>query len=263
MWAHPGRVWSHPDRVRMERPQQNGDGLDPVDSRLAIQSAVARVLSQATTVAEATREMLDSIGETLGWRVGAVWEVDSLDERIRCTEIWHAPGARAEAFERVTRQTAFEHGVGLPGRVWAAAEPVWIPDVTRDPNFPRAAAARECGVHGGFGFPIRSTRGVVGVIEFFTDTIAEPDRHLRDTMATIGYQLGQHIERIRAEEAVRASEARKAAMLEASLDSIVSMDHAGRVIEFNAAAEQTFGYSSDEAIGREMAELIIPPGLRD
>jgi PAS domain S-box-containing protein len=59
------------------------------------------------------------------------------------------------------------------------------------------------------------------------------------------------------------SEARKAGVLEAALDCIISMDHAGRVVDFNAAAERTFGYSRSEIVGREMADLIIPPGLRE
>ena len=67
----------------------------------------------------------------------------------------------------------------------------------------------------------------------------------------------------RIEDAVRESEARKAAVVQASLDAIVTMDAEGRVVEFNPAAERTFGYKADEAIGREMAELIVPPDLRE
>jgi PAS domain S-box-containing protein len=51
-------------------------------------------------------------------------------------------------------------------------------------------------------------------------------------------------------------------MLEAALDAVVSMNHDGRVIGWNRAAEMIFGYSADEAVGREMAELIVPPALR-
>jgi PAS domain S-box-containing protein len=65
------------------------------------------------------------------------------------------------------------------------------------------------------------------------------------------------------EAALRESEARKGAILAAALDSILSIDEAGRVIEFNPAAESTFGYKRDEALGQEMAQLIIPPSLRD
>jgi PAS domain S-box-containing protein len=244
-------------------PPNPREGRRAEDSRLAVQSAVARALSEATGVAGAARGVLGSIGGTLGWRLGAVWEVEPDGRRIRCAESWHAPGAGAAAFEDASREVAFEPGVGLPGRVWSNAEPAWIRDVTHDPNFPRARVAAESGVRGGFAFPIRSRRGVIGVVEFFTEEVAEPDQYLLDLMTTIGHQLGMQMERTRAEEAVRQSEARKTAMLEASLDCIVSMDHRGRVVEFNAAAERTFGYSAGEAVGREMAELIIPPSLRE
>lgn len=60
-----------------------------------------------------------------------------------------------------------------------------------------------------------------------------------------------------------ASKARKAGMLEASLDPIITIDHLGRILEFNPAAERTFGYREDEVVGREMAGLLIPDHLRD
>ena len=62
---------------------------------------------------------------------------------------------------------------------------------------------------------------------------------------------------------VRESEARKSAMLEVALDCIITSDHEGRIIDWNPAAERTFGYSRSEALGRQMAELIIPPSRRE
>jgi PAS domain S-box-containing protein len=50
--------------------------------------------------------------------------------------------------------------------------------------------------------------------------------------------------------------------LEAALDSIVVIDAMGCVVEFNASAVETFGYSRDEALGRTLVELIIPPSLQ-
>jgi two-component system cell cycle sensor histidine kinase/response regulator CckA len=69
--------------------------------------------------------------------------------------------------------------------------------------------------------------------------------------------------RKRAEAALGRSETRKAAILDSVLDCIVTMDADGIVIEFNAAAERTFGYTKAEAIGRVLADLIIPPPLHD
>jgi len=67
----------------------------------------------------------------------------------------------------------------------------------------------------------------------------------------------------RDERALAASEARKAAVLETALDAIVSIDHRGKVLEWNPSAEQTFGYSKAEALGRELATLVIPPAFRE
>jgi PAS domain S-box-containing protein len=90
--------------------------------------------------------------------------------------------------------------------------------------------------------PIRNEQGdVIGAVLIFRD-IAEQRRATR---------------------ALQESEARKAAILNTALDGLITIDHRGMVIEFNPAAEQVFGYSRDEALGREMAELIIPPKFRD
>ncbi len=75
--------------------------------------------------------------------------------------------------------------------------------------------------------------------------------------------MKREMERAQAEEIVLESEARKRAVLEAALDCIITIDHEGKIVEFNPAAEKTFGYTRAEAIGKEMASLIIPPALRD
>jgi PAS domain S-box-containing protein len=71
------------------------------------------------------------------------------------------------------------------------------------------------------------------------------------------------MERKLAEEDVRRSAALKTAMLESAFDCVIAIDHKGSIIEFNPAAERIFGYERKDVIGKEMAELIIPPHLRD
>jgi two-component system, cell cycle sensor histidine kinase and response regulator CckA len=53
------------------------------------------------------------------------------------------------------------------------------------------------------------------------------------------------------------------AILETALDCIITMDASGRVREFNPAAERVFGFTRAEAVGKELAELVIPPALRE
>jgi PAS domain S-box-containing protein len=64
-------------------------------------------------------------------------------------------------------------------------------------------------------------------------------------------------------ESLQQSELHKRAILDSAIDCIIGMDHEGRIIEFNPAAEKTFGYARVEVVGREMAELIIPQALRE
>ncbi|MCG2576073.1 EAL domain-containing protein [Dechloromonas sp. XY25] len=59
------------------------------------------------------------------------------------------------------------------------------------------------------------------------------------------------------------SERRKAAILGSAFDSIVTFDIAGRIIEFNPAAEQMFGHSRADAVGRDLVDLIVPPARRE
>jgi PAS domain S-box-containing protein len=70
-------------------------------------------------------------------------------------------------------------------------------------------------------------------------------------------------ERKQREAAVRESEARTRAMLDAALDGVISIDHEGKVIEFNPAAERAFGLERQDVIGKQMADLVIPPSLRE
>ena len=103
---------------------------------------------------------------------------------------------------------------------------------------------------------------MLGVIEFLTDEPLEPDAELLATMTSVGQQIGQTLLRRRDAQELRANEARHEAMLNSALDAVVTMDHEGRVVDFNPAAERTFGYRAEEVIGHDMADLIVPPALR-
>jgi PAS domain S-box-containing protein len=69
-------------------------------------------------------------------------------------------------------------------------------------------------------------------------------------------------ERKRSEEALRESEGRKSAIVESSLNCIVAADDQGRVIEYNSAAERTFGFRRQDILGKGLWDTIIPARLR-
>src|SRR6266511_650339 len=226
-----------------------------------VEHEVAQILAETEVPVEVYAASLEAIGRALGWELGAVWEAGPDDRRLRCVSTWHA-GDGAPEFEALSARLTLDAGEGLPGRVLATAKPTWIVDVPTDRNFPRADAARRSGLHAAFGFPLRSPRGIVGVMEFFSHEAREPDEQLLMTMSVLGSQVGQFVARRHAETEVRASESRLRAMLEAALDAVITMDQAGRVLDWNHAAEAIFGWRAHQAIGRDMADLIVPPKLR-
>jgi signal transduction histidine kinase/DNA-binding response OmpR family regulator len=173
------------------------------EARLAVDHAVTRVLAASLTLPAAAARILPAIGETLEWEMGAIWRVEEDAGLLRCAGTWHVPHLHAPEFEAITRKASFTPGLGLPGRVWASGKPLWIHDVVPDTNFPRAMYALEEGLHSAFGFPVRSGDKVIGVLEFFSREIREPDDQLLQMFEAIGSQIGQFVERKRAEEGLK------------------------------------------------------------
>jgi PAS domain S-box-containing protein len=229
--------------------------------RLRTQYTVARVFLEAGSLEAAVPQLLGAIGETHEWELGAYWGLEPPD-RLHFVDSWHAPGIDATAFDAVNRDWVMRPGAGMPGRVLESGAPVWAPDVLVDPHFRRTEIGEQLGLRGFVGFPIRTAEGIVGVMEFFARQVREPEPDLLELLAALGAQIGEYVEGARTEDARRASEAHTTAVVESALDCVVSMDHEGRVTGFNPAAQRTFGYSEEEAVGSELAELIIPPSLR-
>ena len=231
---------------------------------LRTEHAVARVLSSAAGEADARGQLLQAIGEALGWHVGAYWEPQHGETTLlRCICAWHAPAVAADAFVRASLDTTFEPAMVLPGRVWRSGEPAWVDDVRDRRDLPRAGAAARAGLRTAFGVPIRGASAVLGAMEFFTTEPHATDDDLLATMTSLGSQIGQFVERCRAQEAVRTSDARKSAILNAAFDCIITMDAEGRIVEVNEATESTFGYTADQMVGEDLAELMIPPDTRE
>ena len=175
------------------------------EERLRVQHTVAQLLAEAATIEEVTPRILRAMGECLRWDVGALWRVDREAEALRCVELWHNASIEIPEFERADWQFTFGPGLGLPGRVWSSRKPAYIPDVVLDKNLPRGPIAEREGLHAAIGFPILLGSEVLGVIEFFSREIRQPDQELLDMVATIGSQIGQFIERKRAEETLMRS----------------------------------------------------------
>lgn len=167
--------------------------------RLALQYSVTRILAESNSIVESAQRILRAVCENLDWQVGMLWRVERESDRLVCVDLWHTGDVAISAFELFCREMRFEKGTGLPGRIWATAQPEWIPNVLEHANFPRASVAASAGLHAAFGFPILIGKEVIGTVEFFNREIRQPDAELLEMMSSIGGQIGQFQERKRAE----------------------------------------------------------------
>ena len=233
------------------------------EQRLQLQYSLSGLLAGAHRIQEVAQPLLASLGTHLSWDLGFLWLREAKEDAMHCAQSWHAAGAGAPRFEQATCSRLFGRGVGFPGRVWEQKQPIWIADLATESNLPRRDDANAENLRSAVGFPILDRGEVVGVIEFFIHEARESDSDLLDTLRSIGNQIGHFIERSRGEEALRASENRKTAILEAALDCIITIDSRSRIIEWNPAAERVFGYSRKEVLDRSLPQLIIPPRFRE
>ncbi|HVF45838.1 MAG TPA: PAS domain S-box protein [Pyrinomonadaceae bacterium] len=169
-----------------------------LDARLAAQYEVTRALAEVPDFAEAAPRILRAVCEALGWEAGALWALEREAGVLRFVESWSAPGVDALEFV-LARGREFARGEGLPGRVWERGEALWVEDLAGNGRFPRSAAAAREGLHGAFAFPATLRGETIAVLEFFSREVRPPDDALLAMMSHVGSQLGQVVERRRAE----------------------------------------------------------------
>jgi PAS domain S-box-containing protein len=166
-----------------------------------------------------------------------------------------------DGFSYDLKDTPCENVIGQQFRFY----PERVQKLFADPHI------RELETEGYAGIPLYDSRG--GVLGLMAVAHREPlrDRALtEDLLKIFSVRAAVEIERRHADQArsekeqeLRKSENRLRTTVESAIDCIISMDHDGRLIEFNPAAEQCFGYDRFDVIGKPMAELIIPPRLRE
>ena len=174
------------------------------ERRTAVNLAVTRILSESPALAHAIPRILRTVCETLGWEVGDFWTPKSDGRVLRCL-VSESRVGKFSKFTSVCRKLELAPGIGLPGRIWSNLKPAWISDITKDNNFPRASVAAGESLHSAFAFPISFGRHFVGVMEFFSLEIRERDKDVLKIFSSIGSQIGQFVQRKRAEAALQKS----------------------------------------------------------
>jgi diguanylate cyclase (GGDEF)-like protein len=151
---------------------------------------------------------------------------------LRFEDAWCVPEPGFEQFVERSRELTYGAGEGLFGQVLQHGSAAWSADSRTDPRVREKALAEATGVRGAFIFAVLSEGRTVGVLSFGSPQLREPDTRVLAASRVIGSQIGQFLERKRAEESLRESEARFRSLTQLSSDFFWETDAAHRFTQF-------------------------------
>ena len=174
----------------------------------------------------------------------------AIHPKIKVGRVWVLGGGQVEDETRGTRLTHHQESLTLYGAPWTIAL-TGSDEIISDARSTLKALIVAIG-------------GAIGVLLVILICQAQVLRWRAVELTRTNKQLTSEVAtRKRTERELLASEMRKTSILNAALDCIITIDHKGKIIEFNPAAEKTFGYPREQILGRSLVETIIPPEYRE
>jgi serine phosphatase RsbU (regulator of sigma subunit) len=138
--------------------------------------------------------------------MGQAWLPGEDGARLDCSTAYHISEPRLQSFRELSENFRLAPGEGLPGRAWEGRKPIWVSDLSVNPNSPRALSARQVGISAAVGIPVLADGRVVAVIEFFLLDQREEDERAIKLFSAVGAQLGVAIQQERAERELLANQ---------------------------------------------------------
>lgn len=221
-----------------------------------IQQELTDTLAEPPALETALSRILSIVGFHLNLDFGQVWLANDAENFIEPIAGWHVPNSAYRGFLSTHQGVRLVKGAGIVGRVWQRAEPIWAPDIVTDDRALLGARAEILGLHAIMVFPMTAKGLTVGVLEFLSHEIRQPEPEVIEMLGVIGRQVGEFILRMRAEERLQETEDRFQLMIDNVRDyAIFFLDAHGTVASWNTSAEHLSGYKAHEIVGQHYSRF--------
>jgi two-component system, cell cycle sensor histidine kinase and response regulator CckA len=195
--------------------------------------------------------------ESFGWVCGEVWTMAPGGGALQLSPIWHCTDPRFESFREDSLAHGFAPGEGLPGQAWVARRPLWWPEVSDVPEFQRREAARRAGLRAAMALPVSLDDGetVEAVVVLYAAQVRAEDPGLLGLFSAVAAQLGSAMQRKRAEQALRSSQAIMQSVVTSAPIVVFAMDREGVFTLSEGAGLTGLGLRPGEFVGRSAFEV--------
>lgn len=245
--------------------------IEAVQKRLQVQYEVSKHVLESGSWEATVPKVLEIIGQSVGADTGALFLLNEERDKMYCETIWKSIFARVEQYEEVTRKREFGVGEGIPGSVWESGSSVWFSDISKEKKFDRLRIAAQEGLRGAIFIPIFGTKGLVGVLEFFSYEEKQFNNDMVRALTTSAYHLGEFIERMYTStalqtamealgEKLRLEEAAKAedeALLASIGEGVIATNQEGEITYINKQTEKMLGWKEEDIMGKRLFDTLV------
>lgn len=223
---------------------------------------VNKIIAECSSIDQLRSGLISEIARFFNWDYGTFWCMSDNGNALTNSENYFNPAVVSNLFQSNFQKRPLFPGEGLAGKAWQQGRPFKMAPVDIM-QFHWCEYLKKPDLVSAYAFPVYTEMGLAGVMEFLSRFSMPDAEELSEFFEKISGPLGLFIGRVYAEDKLRVSEARKSGILDSALDCIITIDKDSRVIDFNTAAERTFGYTAEDVIGQSLSDLIVPEAYRE
>ena len=230
----------------------------------ALTSLTARYANPGEPFGERLFSILEIAARALQVERLSMWRFEDRGASIHCVGLYRQTGAQFESGATLQRQSAPHYFEALERERVIAAGNARTDNRTRE--F-RDTYLTPLGIGSMLDVPLRHDNTTVGVL--CAEHVGSPrawsvdEQNFAISVANLIVIAIAEDERNGALARLADSETRSRLIVDTAHDAFIGIDSGGRIAEWNVQAERTFGWTSEEAIGRSLADTIVPPAFRD